>query len=115
MNLSLDNFNGTINPMCNCGAAIETTVHYLLRCRLYSVQRVELLYGVYKLDSTLQNSSEDRLLTVLLYGSEKYALNVNKEIIRLTISFLKASERFVQPLFGLYGINDLQYLQQAVN
>ena len=59
------NFNGTINPMCNCCAAIETTVHYLLRCRLYSVQRVELLYGVYKLDSTLQNSSEDRLLTVL--------------------------------------------------
>ena len=55
--------------------------------------------GVYKLDSTHQSSSEDQLLTVLLYGSEKYALNVNKEIIRLTISFLKASERFVQPLF----------------
>ena len=39
-------------------AAIETTIHYLLRCRLYSVQRVELLDGVYKLDSTPQNSSE---------------------------------------------------------
>ena len=34
-----------------------------------------------------------------MYGSEKYALNVNKEIIRLTISYLKASGRFVQPLF----------------
>ena len=54
---------------------------------------------MYKLDSTLQNSSEDQLLTVLLYGSEKSALNVNKEIIRLTISYLKASERFVQSLF----------------
>ena len=85
--------------MCNCGAATETTIHYLLCCQLYSVQRVELLDGVYKLDSTHQSSSEDQLLTVLLYGSEKYALNVNKEIIRLTISFLKASERFVQPLF----------------
>ena len=85
--------------MCNCGAATETTIHYLLRCRLYSIQRVELLNGVYKLDSTLQNSSEDQLLTVLLYGSEKYALNVNKEILRLTISYLKASERFVQLLF----------------
>ena len=85
--------------MCNCGAATETTIHYLLRCRVYSIQRVELLNGVYKLDSTLQNSSEDQLLTVLLYGSEKYALNVNKEILRLTINYLKASERFVQPLF----------------
>ena len=78
--------------MCNCGAATETTIHCLLRCRLYSVQRVELLDGVYKLDSTLQNSSEDQWLRVLLYGSEKFALNVNKEIIRLTISYLKTSE-----------------------
>ena len=85
--------------MCNYGAANETTIHYLLRCRLYPVQRAELLDGVYKLDSTLQNSSEDQLLTVLLYGSKKYALNVNKEIITLTISFLKASGSFVQPLF----------------
>ena len=85
--------------MCNCGAATETTIHYLLRCRLYSVQRSELFNGVYKLDSTLQNSSEDQLLTVLLYGSEKFALNVNKEIIRLTISYLKASERLFNLLF----------------
>ena len=55
--------------------------------------------GVYKLDSTLQNSSEDQLLTVLLYGFEKFALNVNKEIVRLTVSYLKASERFVQSFF----------------
>ena len=80
--------------MCNCGAATGTANHYL--CRLDLVQRAELLDGVYKLDSTLQNSSEDQLLTVLLYVSEKFALNVNKEMIRLTISYLKAS---VQPLF----------------
>ena len=75
--------------------AIETTIHYLFRCRLYSVQRVELLDGVYKLDSTPQNSSEDQLLTVIFYGSEKYALNVNKEVLRLTIRYVKSSERFV--------------------
>ena len=51
-------FNDTINPMCNSSAATETTTHYPLRCRLYSVQRAELLNGVYKLDSTLQSSSE---------------------------------------------------------
>ena len=79
------NCNDTINLMCNCGAATETTIHYLLRCRLYSVQRAWLLNGVYKLDSTLQNSSEDQLLTVLLHGSEKFVLNVNKEI-RLIVS-----------------------------
>ena len=78
------NVNDTISPICSCGAATETTILYLLPCRLYSVQRPELLDGVFKLDSTLQNSSENRLLRVLLYGSENFALNVNKEIIRLT-------------------------------
>ena len=34
------------------------------------------------------------------YGSKKYALNVNKEIIRLSISYLKPSECFIQPLFS---------------
>ena len=70
-----------------------------LRRRLYSFRRLELLDDVYNLDFTLQNSSEDQLLTVLLYGSENYALNVNKEILRLRISYLKASERFVQRFF----------------
>ena len=43
MNISLDNFNDTINPMSKCGADTETITHYLLCCRLYSVQRAELL------------------------------------------------------------------------
>ena len=63
---------------------------FITSCIDHFIQRVELLDGIYKLDSTLQNCSEDRLPIFLLYGSEKYALNVNKEIIRLTISYLKA-------------------------
>ena len=26
------NFNDKINPMCNCGAATELTIHYFLCC-----------------------------------------------------------------------------------
>ena len=85
--------------MCICGAATETTIHYLLCYRLHSVLRVELFDGVHKFNSTFQNSSEDQLLTVPLYGSEKSASNVNNEILRLTISYLKASEHFVQTTF----------------
>ena len=60
--------------MCNCGAATETTIHYLLCCQLYSVQRVQLLNGIYNLDSTFLHFPEDQLLTVLLYGCEELAL-----------------------------------------
>ena len=80
------NFNDSKNLLCR---------PHLLRCRLHLVQRAELLDGVYKLDSALENSSEDQLVTVLLCGSKKYTLNVNKEVTGLTISYSKASECFV--------------------
>ena len=64
-----------------------------MRCEKLKI--VKKLNGIFKLDSTLHKPLEDQLLTVLLYGSEKFALNVNEEIIRLAISFLEASERFV--------------------
>ena len=83
--------------MCNCGAVTETTIRYLLCCQFYSIQIAELLNGVYKLDSTLQNFSERQLLTVLLHGSEKFALNVNKGSTKDCC--LKATERLVQHLF----------------
>ena len=89
MNISLDIIS-TIRqiPCATAVLLLKQLIITFLRCRLHSFQGAELRDGVYKLDSTLQNSLEDQLLTVLLYGSEKYALNVKKEIIRLTISFL---------------------------
>ena len=96
--------NDTINLMCN-GCANFFRRLYLPTYVANIVQRLEILNGVSKFDSILQNSSEDQLLiTVLLYVSEKFASNINKEIIRLTINFLKASERFVQ---SFYLTNDI--------
>ena len=89
MNISLDIIS-TIRqiPCATAVPLLKQLFITFLRSRLHSFQGAELRGGVNKLDSTLQNSSEDQLLTVFLYVSEKYALNVNKEIIRLTISFL---------------------------
>ena len=86
--------------MSNCAADIEKAIHYLSHGQLYSVQRVELLRGVYKLDSTLQNSSENHLITNLLSSSEISSIkNLNKEIVFLTINVVKTSEHFFEPLF----------------
>ena len=40
------NFRATIDPMCSCGLEPETTLHYLLRCNLYSDLRTEFLIFV---------------------------------------------------------------------
>ena len=98
------NLKDMINPMCKCSPDMLILKQiFIAFCAAdfiqFTVQRVKLLNGVYKLDSTLQNSSDGQLLTALLCGSEKFTLNVNKVIKRLTINFLNTSGRFVQLLF----------------
>ena len=88
------NFNDTVDPMCTCGLEPETTLHYLLRCNLYSAQRQELLNNVCVLNPSLKNYSNEKLLNILLYGLENFNCNMNKGILKATIKFLKISERF---------------------
>ena len=54
------NFIDRINLMYNCGANTEATIHYLLCCRIYSVQKnfISLFDDIYILNSTLPNYSE---------------------------------------------------------
>ena len=76
--------------MCSCGFEPETTDHYLLRCKLYTDLRLDLLNDIF---------SEDQLVNVLLFGSENFTLDANATILRRTIEFLKATERFNSLLF----------------
>ena len=85
--------------MCSCGFEPETTLHYLLRCNFYSDLRTELLNDICTLNSTLKKLSHEKLLDILLYGSEDFSFETNKKIIKPTIKFLKTSERFIGPFF----------------
>ena len=93
------NFNDRVDPMCTCGLEPETTLHYLLRCSLFSTQRPELLNNVFILNPSIKNYSNENLLNVLLHGSEDFNWNLNKEILIATIKFLKRSEGFNDPFF----------------
>ena len=92
------NFLDTLNPMCSCGSEPETTAHFLLRCQNHVMNRSKLLKNVYNLDQTLRNYDDDHLIHILLYGSEKFNFNLNKDIIKLTICYLKDTERFDESL-----------------
>ena len=84
--------------MCSCGSEPETTVHFLLRCQNQVMNRSKLLKIVYNLDQTLQNYDDDDLIHILLYDSEKFNFNLNKDIIKLIICYLKDTERFDENL-----------------
>ena len=77
------NFNDIINPMCSCCREPETTLHYLLRCDLYSIYRLELLNDIFcVLNESLKNFSEENLLKILLYGAEDFTSQMNSEILK---------------------------------
>ena len=93
------NFHDTINLMCSCGKEPETTLHHLLRYDLYSIYRLELLNDIYNLSGSLKNSSEEKLLKILLYGAEDFTSQMNSEILKCTIKFIKKTDRFSGPVF----------------
>ena len=74
--------------MCSCGKEPETTLHYLL-CSIYSIYRLELLNGICVLNESLMNSSEEKLLKILLYGAEDFTSQRKSEILKCTIKFIK--------------------------
>ena len=85
--------------MYSCGFESETTDHYLLRYNLRTDLRLDLLNDIYTINQSLKSFSEDQLVNVLLFGSENFTLDTNANILRRTIEFLKAAERFSSLLF----------------
>ena len=83
--------------MCSCGKEPETTLRYLLHCDLYSIYRLELLNDVCALNESLKNSSEEKLEN-FTYGVEDFTSQLNSEILKCTIKFIKKSDRFSGPL-----------------
>ena len=90
-------FEDGTNCMCDCGSATETTLHFLLQCQQYQT-RLELLNSIYNLVPKVRKLSIDKLLHLLLYWSKLYSFEINGEIIKLTIKFLKLCKRFERPL-----------------
>ena len=89
-----NNFQDTISRRCSRGHEPETTAHFLLRCQNHVISRSKLLKNVYSLDQAPRNYDDDHLIRILLYGSEKFNFNLNKEIIKMAVCYLKDTERF---------------------
>ena len=98
-NKGLDNFQDSINPMCNCGNGgncgncgncgngAETTIHYFIYCAKFNLQRQSLFDNVGNVDETL------------LFGKQNSENSVNKARLNLTIQYILSSKRFNCPLF----------------
>ena len=91
-------FGDTINPIYACGTETETTEHFLLRCQFYSTQRLELFEKLEKVEPNFLNLNAKNQVLILLYGSRTISENLNQEILKNVIFYLKATTRFDRPL-----------------
>ena len=77
--------------MCACATEVETTEHFLLRCEFYSTQRLEFLENLEKVEPNFVSLSAKNEVLILLYGSRTNSENLNQDILKNVISYLKAT------------------------
>ena len=89
------NFKDTINPMCPTNDGVEDTEHFLLLCPSFVVQRQNLLAEIFPLLRPFgyANLSNEVLAQLLLYGDENLPNDVNRNILELTLRFIKETGR----------------------
>ena len=84
--------------MCACATETETTEHLLLRYQFYSTQRLELFKKLEKVEPNFLNLNAKNQVLILMYGSRTIPKNLNQEILKNVIFYLKATTRFDRPL-----------------
>ena len=75
------------SPRCECGYARENNKHFLLQCPLYTNERIVMLNSLIDLEY-------NPILRNLLYGSDEYDEEKNKQAFSVIQTFIKNTGRF---------------------
>ena len=92
------NFQDPLDPFCNCGRHIETTIHFFLYCSNYSNQRKALFEKISNIKRSLLNQNDSIIVETLLFGSNGLNNEENVWIIESTIGYIITTKRFITPL-----------------
>ena len=92
------NFQICINPFRSCSLEIESTSHFLLHCHHYTNICAALLNSIAEIIGNTFNINDECLVSLLLFGSQKYTEIDNSHIANATTKYLLDSGRFYGPL-----------------
>ena len=92
-------FQDSLNPLCKCGAEVESTTHFLLHCPIYNNDRSSLLSTIRNIDCKLLEITDSSLTHTLLYGNPSFDIITNSLILNATIDFILSTKRFEEALF----------------
>ena len=84
-----------LSPLCVCGEEDENNEHFFLHCHLLQTMRNELFgqlshvlwFSILDLDAKV-------LCEMILYGSSKLNVLVNRHLIEATLQFIQSTKRF---------------------
>ena len=71
--------------ICSCGLNIESTAHFLLHCRTYITGRHTLLSTIENIDNNILDLCEPVLIKALIFDSNSFDTNANKNVLNATI------------------------------
>ena len=89
------NFIDTFSDRCSCGTAAETTDHFFNSCPLHYNLRINLES---KVDAILFAKNVPNVVdrtSLYLYGNSVLNVSDNREILALSIEFIKQTKRFL--------------------
>ena len=92
------NFLDCLNPICCCGKDVETTVHYLLHCPIFSDERSIFLSDIRSIDENILSGSDSRITETLLFGIYSFNDTKNISLLNTTIDYVLSTKRFDVPL-----------------
>jgi hypothetical protein len=95
LNYPLFLMNCVASPMCSCGLANETELHFFFECNRFAAERCLLLAAAEQLLGTLWlNSSTSMRFQWFLYGHPDVTLSINVKLFSLVQDFIINSKRF---------------------
>ena len=87
--------------MCTCGREPETTLLYLLRCNLYSTQRLEPLNNVCIPNPSQEYYSNEKLLNILYMDQKILIVLWTRKYWKLQSNFWKYLNVFMTPFLSI--------------
>ena len=94
-----------LSPLCPCSIETESTAHYFLSYHFYNANKSALMNKWNEIDSSVSTLTESKLIDLILYGSDKFDVKKNHNILMCTIKFIKESKTSTKTGYNFFRIN----------
>ena len=109
------NLQDSLDPFCNSGWHIETSLHFFLHCSNYSNHRKTLFEKISNIKRSLLNQNNSIIVETLFFGSTGLNNEENACIIESTIEYIITTERFITPLLWIHLSKSLLFLKSLID